>query len=159
MSRSRAKLLKWIAGIFVLGAVGIQFLNPSLENPPVKPGHDLMATNPPPPEVAKLLRGACYDCHSYETRWPWYGHVAPVSWWIVDHMKEGREALNFSEWPHKKPEDAVELLDQIIRDVQKHKMPLPSYTALGMHPEAKLTEVQRGMILKWAELEAQRLSQ
>ena len=112
-----------------------------------------------PPEVGALLHRACYGCHSYETSWPWYAHVAPVSWWVVGHVKDGRDDLNFSDWPHDKPEDAVEYLDEIVRDVEKHKMPLPSYTWMGMHKEARLTEEQRGRILKWAEDEAQRLSQ
>lgn len=160
ISRPRVKkILQWSAGFAGIAAIGIQFANPSLKNPAVQPGRDLMATNPPPPEVARLIRSACYDCHSYETRWPWYAHVAPVSWWIVGHMKEGREAMNFSEWPHDNPDDAVEYLDEIVRDVQHHKMPLPSYTWMGMHPEAHLTEEQRGRILKWADLEAERLSQ
>ncbi len=160
MSRTRAKkFLKLAAGVLVVTFIVIQFANPSLTNPPVPPGRDLMATNPPPPEAAELLRRACYDCHSFETRWPWYAHVAPLSWWVVGHMRDGREALNFSDWPHDNPEDATELLDEIVRDVQHHKMPLPSYTWLGMHKEARLTEEQRGRIMKWAEDEAQRLNQ
>lgn len=110
-----------------------------------------MATNPPPPEVATLLHEACYDCHSNATRWPWYAHVAPVSWWIVRHMKEGRDDLNFSEWPHGDVNAVDDELGSIGHVVQTHKMPLPSYTWLGMHPEAKLTEEQRGRILKWTE--------
>ena len=137
--------------------IGIQFANPSLKNPAVEPGHDLMATNPPPPEVTTLLRQACYDCHSNETKWPWYAHVAPVSFWLANHMKEGRDALNFSEWPHGDAYVAGDQLGRIGQEVQGHKMPLPSYTWLGMHPEARLTEEQRGRILKWTEQELQRL--
>jgi lysozyme family protein len=133
----------------------MQFFNPSLKNPPVQPGHDLLATNPPPPEVATLLRQACYDCHSNETRWPWYAHVAPVSWWIVGHMKEARDDLNFSEWPHGDTYVAGDQLGRIGEQVQSRKMPLPSYTWLGMHSEARLNEEQRGRILKWTEQAAQ----
>ena len=148
--RSKKIWRRILAGA-VLVFLGMQFFNPSLKNPPVVPGHDLVATNPPPPEVAALLHEACYDCHSNETRWPWYAHVAPVSWWIVSHMKEGRDNLNFSEWPHNDANAAGDELGSIGHQVQTHKMPLPSYTWLGLHPEARLTEEQRGRILKWTE--------
>jgi uncharacterized membrane protein len=151
------KIWKRIFIVAVVIFIGMQFANPSLKNPPVQPGHDLMATNPPPPEVATLLRQACYDCHSNETKWPWYAHVAPVSFWIVDHMREGREGLNFSEWPHADAYVASEQLGRIGDKVQSRKMPLPSYTWLGMHPEARLTDEERGRILKWTEQAAQRL--
>ena len=137
--------------------IGMQFFNPSLKNPPVVPGHDLMATNPPPPEVAALLHRACYDCHSHETRWPWYAHVAPVSNWIMKHMKEGRDAMNFSEWPHGDAYVAGDQMSRIADQVQSHKMPLPSYTWLGMHPDARLNDEERGRLLKWVEQETQRL--
>ena len=151
------KIFKRILLLLVLVFIGLQFTNPSLKNPEVKPGRDLMAANPPPAEVAALLHRACYDCHSNETKWPWYAHVAPVSNWIVKHMKEGREALNFSEWSHDDTYIAGEELAHIGEQVQSHKMPLPSYTWLGMHSEARLTEEQRGRILKWTEQAAQQL--
>jgi hypothetical protein len=149
------KKIKWFLGVLAVIAVALQFFNPSLKNPSVEPGHDLMATNPPPPEVATLLHNACYDCHSYETKWPWYAHVAPVSWWIVGHMKDGRDHLNFSEWPHNDSYVAGDQLNRIADEVQGRKMPLPSYTWMGMHRDARLTAEQRGRILKWAEQEAQ----
>ena len=151
-----AKILKWFLALLTLAFVGIQFANPSLTNPPVEPGRDLMATNPPPPEVAALLHRACYDCHSNETRWPWYAHVAPVSWWIVGHMKDGREKLNFSEWPHDDAYRARKKLNHIADQVQEREMPLASYT--WIHKDARLTQEERGRILKWAETEAERLS-
>jgi hypothetical protein len=146
-----SKKLKWIFAVAIFVFVAIQLANPSLKNPPVKPGQDLMATNPPPPEVAALLHRACYDCHSNETRWPWYAHVAPVSWWIVHHMQEGRDKLNFSEWPHNDSYVADDELNRIGHEVQDRKMPLNSYTWLGMHPDARLSDEERGRILKWTE--------
>jgi hypothetical protein len=135
--RARQIRRRIFAGALVI-FLGLQCFNPSL-------------TNPPPAEVAALLRSACYDCHSQETRWPWYAHVAPVSWWIVRHLKEGRDELNFSEWPHADAYLAGEELGHIGEQVQSRQMPLPSYTWLGLHPEARLTLAQRGQILKWTE--------
>ena len=151
------KILIRVLIVSVLIFIGLQFTSPSLVNPAVQSGHDLMATNPPPPEVAALLHRACYDCHSHETRWPWYAHVAPVSNWIGKHMKEGRDALNFSEWPHGDAYVAGDQLSRIADQVQSHKMPLPSYTWLGMHPDARLNDEERGRILKWVEQQTQRL--
>ena len=156
MKKNRVKrVIKWFCGLIGIGFIVLQFFNPSLKNPPVEPGHDLLATNPPPAEVAELLHEACYDCHSQETRWPWYAHVAPVSWWLLDHLREGREKLNFSEWPHGDSYRMRKRLQHIGDVVEDRSMPLPSYT--WMHPKARLTEEQRGRILKWAETEAKRL--
>jgi len=80
-----------------------------------------------------LARDACYDCHSNETDWPWYAYVAPVSWWITDHVKDARRHLNFSEWD-KPNEDA----DEIISQVATGEMPFPDY--LRLHPEARLSD-------------------
>src|SRR5947208_15753610 len=104
---------KWIAGGAAALVAGMLLINPRLTNPPVQPGHDLLATNPPPAEVVSVLRGACYDCHSYETQWPWYSHVAPISWWLVGHVNDGRKRLNFSDWPHEDSKRAVRWYDRI----------------------------------------------
>jgi hypothetical protein len=82
------------------------------------------------PQVADLARRACYDCHSNETKWPWYAHVAPVSWLVQRDVVEGREHLNFSaERTRKDGEDAIE-------ELTKGDMPPAMYVALP--PEAKL---------------------
>ena len=64
------KCVKWIGGVALIVAIALQFTNPPHLNPAVVPGHDLMASNAPPPEVAAMLKNACYDCHSSETNWP-----------------------------------------------------------------------------------------
>jgi hypothetical protein len=147
--------LKWILGGAVAAFAGMQLANPSRINPPLVPGHDLGATNAPPPEIATLLRNACYDCHSRETRWPWYSGVAPVSWWVATHVRDGRERLDFSSWPHDDPERARKKMNRIREEVEYGNMPLPSYT--WGHPEARLTAPQREQLIRWAEQEAERL--
>lgn len=149
------KKWKWIV-IVVMGVFALmQLTNLARTNPAVSPGHDLLSTNPPPPEIATMLRSACYDCHSYETRWPWYGHVAPVSWWLDSHVREARERLNFSEWPHNDPQRAVKKWNRISDAVQDGDMPLPSYARI--HKAARLTQEQRDKLADWAGQEAQRL--
>jgi hypothetical protein len=121
----------------------------------VVPGHDLNSTNAPPPEIAGMLRGACYDCHSYETHWPWYGYVAPVSWWLDSHVNDARGALNFSEWPHGDPQKEGKKWSRVSDAVSDGSMPLPSYAR--MHKAARLTDAQRQQLADWADKEAEQL--
>ncbi len=149
------KKLKWILALLVAGFALLQLANPARTNPPVVPGHDLMATNPPPPEIAALLHAACYDCHSDETKWPWYSHVAPVSWLVANDVARGRERLDFSEWPRELPGRAAKRLERISEEVDYKDMPPAKYTL--MHPEARLTAGQRQQLIHWADQEAARL--
>jgi Haem-binding domain len=146
---------KWLLSGAALVAAGMLLINPRLTNPPVEAGHDLLATNPPPAEIVSVLRGACYDCHSHETQWPWYSHVAPVSWWVAGHVNDGRKRLNFSNWPHDDSKRAVRWLDRISESVDSSEMPLPGYDR--MHPAARLTRAQRDQLVQWAEQESARL--
>src|ERR1035441_5063181 len=94
------KKLKWIFGALAAGFALLQFTNPARTNPPVAPGGDISAANPPPPPIAALLRAACYDCHSHETKWPWYSRVAPASGLVVSGVKDGGGRGNFFSWSH-----------------------------------------------------------
>ena len=149
------KKLIWILAGLAAGFALLQLANPSRTNAPVVPGHDLLATNPPPPEITALLHHACYDCHSNETKWPWYSRVAPVSWLVANDVARGRERLNFSEWPRELPERAAKRLERISEEVDYKDMPPAKYTL--MHPEARLTADQRQQLIHWADQEAARL--
>ena len=120
----------------------IQLIPADRTNPPVRIDVDA------PDEVKEILRRACYDCLSHETRWPWYSRVAPVSWWIADHVEEGRGDLNFSEWPALDFYARELALKDIEEQITKGEMPLRNYTIL--HPEARLTDDERETILRWA---------
>lgn len=150
------KCLKWIllAALAVFGL--LQLTNVAHTAPVVTPGHDLLSTNAPPAEISGMLRSACYDCHSYETHWPWYGHIAPVSWWLDSHVRDAREHLNFSEWPHDDAQRAAKKWRHIADTVRDGDMPLPSY--LKLHKAARLTDEQRKSLADWADAEAERLS-
>lgn len=136
---------RWRRVLLVLGlavAVAIQFVPTRRSNPPA--GASLSA----PPEVTALLRRACFDCHSHETRWPWYSYVAPLSWWIARHVERGRGDLNFSQWPAMDPEAEAWALRDIEEQITQRKMPLGSYTR--MHREARLDDHERDVLLRWA---------
>jgi hypothetical protein len=147
--------LKWILGALVVGFALLQLTNPARTNPPILPGHDVSATNAPPPQIAALLHAACYDCHSYDTQWPWYSRIAPVSWLIASDVKGGRARVNFSDWPNNHPDWAARRWEDISEQLDYRKMPPAKYTL--MHPEARLTDAQRQELIQWADAEAARL--
>ena len=147
------RVLKWIFGAGVVIFALMQFINPARTNPPVV--HDFLATNMPPQKIAATLRAACYDCHSYETKWPWYSHVAPVSWLVAGDVKEGRRHLNFSDWPVDDPERAAARLENMSEQVGYKEMPPANYTLI--HADARLTAAEREQLIQWAGQEAARL--
>jgi hypothetical protein len=95
------------------------------------------------------LQRSCYDCHSNETRWPWYSAVAPVSWWIHYEVAEGRRRLNFSSWTDYASDPGTEdqKLDEIAHLIASDSMP-PWYYRM-MHTGARLTPEDRVAISRW----------
>jgi hypothetical protein len=134
----------------------MQFVRPAKTNPSYDESRALQAHAQVSPEVESILRRACYDCHSNATTWPWYSDVAPVSWFVVDHVNHGRKHLNFSDWARYDRKDAEELLEGIDETVRERAMPLSSY--LILHPEAKLTDEDVKLLVDWARSERQRLA-
>ena len=113
-------------------------------------------TNPPvtgeieaPPEVMSILRRACYDCHSNETRWPWYSRVAPVSWLVSRHVREARFKINFSTWAGIPSMYKVLYRGEILKQVENDVMPLASY--LWLHRGAKITPEDLETLRHWIE--------
>ena len=100
-----------------------------------------------PPEVDAALRRACYDCHSNETRWPWYSHVAPFSWLIAADVERGRREVNFSEWGSYYSATRRRKLQWIARSFREAKMPPWSYRL--MHPDARLSDTERALLERW----------
>jgi Haem-binding domain len=143
---------KWIVGAFVVVFGLLQLTNPAHTNPPIV--NNFGTTDPPPPEVATLLRAACYDCHSHETKWPLYSRIAPVSWLVVSDVNEGRKHLDFSDWPTD-PAAAAKKLDRINEVLDYREMPPKKYTLL--HRKARLTEDQRKQLMDWSDAKENQL--
>ncbi len=99
-----------------------------------------------PDNIMTMLKDACYDCHSNQTKWPWYSNIAPFSWAIDTHVKDGRKALNFSTWEEYSPEEKKKKMKEIFRTAYA-SMPLSSY--IKFHEEADLTREQRTQIRDW----------
>jgi hypothetical protein len=120
----------------------IQLVPVGRTNPPVR--GEILA----PPEVHAVLRRACYDCHSNETRWPFYSYIAPISWLVVEHVNDGRQHLNFSTWNDYDIEEIQEKLKEIWEEVEGGAMPLPQY--LWLHSEASLSDQDRQALRLWS---------
>ena len=141
--------LRVASGALAAALVGMQAFRTDRTNPPVE--RDVAA----PAGVEALLRRACYNCHSHETVWPWYSHVAPVSWLVAHDVSEGRRELNFSTWTAYPAAKKVRKLRKSAEEVTKRKMP-PWYYAL-VHPEARLADAEREMLRTWSAEEIRRL--
>ena len=102
-------------------------------------------------EVKEILRVACDDCHSNKTTYPWYVNIQPVAWFLDNHVREGKRELNFSTFTKLPVAVQNHKFDEIIEMVDEKEMPLKSYTSLGLHQEANLTDQQRQLIINWAK--------
>ena len=147
------KKLKWIAGAIVVVFALAQFANPTRTNPPVV--QDMLANIVPPPHVATLLHAACYDCHSNETKWPWYAHIVPASLLVAGDVNEGRRHLNLSEWAADDPIRAAKKLDRMSEEIDYHEMPPGKYTLL--HADARLRDADRKELTGWLDAQSKRL--
>ena len=127
----------------------IQFIPVDRSHPPAQ------AEIEAPPEVTEIFRSACYDCHSYKTDWPWYGYVAPVSWWLAHHMEEAREEMNLSDWGLMAHEKQAELREEIWEEVEEGEMPLPAYR--WVHAKARLDDRQLEVLEAWSHGEVSRI--
>jgi cytochrome c551/c552 len=136
------RVVKWAALVFCVAFIAIQLVPVSRTNPPVQ--GDFRASA----EVVSVLRRACYDCHSNETVWPWYSHVAPLSWVIAHDVNEGRAALNFSTWNQLSAEKQAEATKESWEEVAEGKMPTWYYVPL--HPEARLSANDQSVLRAWS---------
>ena len=131
----------WIVGLVVLAAA--QLVPVSRTNPPVE------TEIPAPADVREILRTSCYDCHSNESRWPWYAHVAPMSWLVAYDVKHARKHLNFSTWNAYDAKKRRKKMEELWEEVEGGEMPLWFYVPL--HPEAHLDASELRSLRAWAQ--------
>ena len=133
----------YVALIVPLVSLGAGALRQVERNPAVDPQQALAFDS----EVAPLMRAACLDCHSHATEWPWYSYFAPVSWLLEQHVRDGREGLNFSRWAEYELDDKLDRLEQSMEELEDGQMPPADY--LRMHPEARLDDSSRERLYQW----------
>ncbi|MCW7466632.1 heme-binding protein [Leptospira levettii] len=112
------------------------------ENPPVT--SEIVVAD----EVKQILKRSCYDCHSNETTWPFYSYVFPVSYLVSNHVTEGREELNFSEFGKLPERKQNKKIYEVWEQVDEGEMPPIDY--LLMHPSAKLSDQDKEVLKNWA---------
>lgn len=136
---------KYILLAIILIIVGLQFFPGLPENKTENPDLSIVISPALPKDVDAILTKACNDCHSYSPNWPWYAHVAPVSFYIGDHVKEGREHFNLSEWGTYSPKRQKHKAKEAIEEIKEGGMPIESY--LKLHPEARLTDDEKQTLI------------
>lgn len=139
--------MKKILVILLVAFILIQFFPIDKNNPAPTPQMDFLTIKNTPESTATLIRNGCYDCHSNESKYPWYSNFQPVAWFLKDHIDEGRRKLNFSTFATYEPKRQAHKLFEAIEMVEKDEMPLDSYTII--HSEAKYTEAQKQEVLQY----------
>ena len=141
-----------LLGSFIL----IQFFRVDMNIAEEVPATDfVLAHEDMPQELKDVIHTSCYDCHSNNTNYPWYGHVAPFSWLLDQHIRNGKHEMNFSEYDTLSSRKKIAILDEICEVVSDSSMPPSNY--LMLHSDAILSEEDKEMLCDWAEMEAMRL--
>ncbi|MDB5201597.1 MAG: cytochrome [Ferruginibacter sp.] len=112
-------------------------------------GNEISAKFTVPENVQSVLKVSCYDCHSNNTVYPWYSHIQPVSWWLNNHIVDGKKELNFSEFSSYSLRKQYKKLEEIGDQVEHDEMPLSSYTLI--HTNAKLNADQKALLINWSK--------
>ncbi|HBU76788.1 MAG TPA: cytochrome C [Muricauda sp.] len=142
------KIVKKIAIVLLIVLIGMQFYRPEKNKAEGDYVAAFEAETQPSVEVKQILKTACYDCHSANTEYPWYNNIAPVSYWLADHIEDGKRHLNFSDWENYDSKKKDHKLEEVIEEVKEGKMPLNEYT--WTHADANLSEDQISALLAWA---------
>ena len=140
----RKKICKWWFGTLGVLLVGIQFIPVDRSNPQVT--GEIEA----PEKIMAILRRSCYDCHSNETKWPWYSSLAPASLLVARDVHDGRKHLNFSEWANYNPKEKKHKQEECGEMVATGEMPLWFY--LPLHSEATLSDEEIELLVTWSGL-------
>ena len=141
------KITKIIALILLIGFVGIQFVPTDLNQSDTVPKTDFLLVNNTQENISAILQESCYDCHSNNTKYPWYNKVQPAAWFLENHIKDGKEELNFNEWDTYSNRRKNSKLKSIISQVKDDEMPLASYTLI--HKDAKLSKSEKTLIIDY----------
>jgi hypothetical protein len=142
-------MLKKILLTLLVILVVIQFIHPSRNKAEgIQPnyiGNAYVISS----DIKTILEKACNDCHSNNTRYPWYSKTQPIDWWLANHIEDGKKELNLDEYTNRNLRYQYHKLEEIAEQVREDKMPLDSYT--WMHKDAKLTETEKKALIGWAD--------
>lgn len=141
------KIIKIIILVLLVAFVCIQFVPTKLNQSNMVPVTDFMLVNTVPKGIKNKLQVSCYDCHSNNTKYPWYNKIQPVAWVIEDHIKDGKKELNFNEWGALSNRRKASKMRSIIKQIKSNKMPLNSYTLI--HNDAEFSDREKKELIDW----------
>lgn len=143
------KVLKTIGWLLLITLVVIQFFRPAKNLEAGVAANHLSSKFSIPADVNAILEKACYDCHSNNTRYPWYFNIQPVGMWMNNHIAEGKNGLNFSEYANRRLRYQYHKMEEVIEQIKEGEMPIDSYT--WTHKDANLTKEEKTKLMDWAQ--------
>jgi hypothetical protein len=141
-------MIKKILLLLLAALVIIQFIHPPKNQTKEKQPAYVGTAFSVPDDVKLILEKACNDCHSNNTRYPWYSRLQPVDWWLTNHVKEGKMELNLDEFTSRRLRTQYHKFEEIADQVKNNEMPLDSYT--WIHKDAVLDETEKKTLISWA---------
>jgi hypothetical protein len=150
------KILQIAAILLVAAFIVIQFIRPDQTNPPVVAAESIQSSIAIPENVSSILARSCADCHTNTTKYPWYSQIAPASWFLANHIRDGRKELNLSVWNTYTDKKKSHKLEELCEQVEQGAMPLPSY--LWIHRDAALKEGEARILCDWANAERAKIA-
>ncbi|MBS1729418.1 MAG: heme-binding domain-containing protein [Bacteroidetes bacterium] len=147
------KILLFLLIVFI----AIQFFRPEKNVSTSISENDITRVYPVPENVQQILSRSCNDCHSNNTQYPWYAEIQPVAWYLADHIKDGKDELNFSEFGSYRIARQNKKMKECIKELKEGEMPLKSYTLI--HTSSKISETDKQAIISWCESIQQILQQ
>lgn len=145
----KRKAFKIIALLILIVIVAIQFI-PTTKNLQETTGPaDFIISYQPPEAVAAILKSSCYDCHSNNTYYPWYSRLQPAAYFMEQHIIEGKEELNFSEFGEYSNRMKKRKFQSIINELENETMPIRAYQMINKH--GKVSAQQNAMLISWFE--------
>lgn len=140
-------MFKKITTILLILFVIAQFFSPQKNEYTETPKSDFILNEQPPQQIAAILKESCYDCHSNNTRYPWYNNITPVNFWLKGHVKGAKEELNLSLWSQYSAKRKAHKLEECIEMINEREMPMESY--LLTHSNAKLSDSEIKTLTDW----------
>jgi hypothetical protein len=141
------KNLKTFVLILFIAFILIQFFRPTKNMNTGQFSNAITTQFAVPADVQTILEKACNDCHSNNTKYPWYSNIQPVAWWLDKHVVEGKNHLNFDDFTSYRIAKQYKRMDDCIEEIKEGGMPLSSYT--WIHKDAILTDAEKQIIYDW----------
>jgi hypothetical protein len=143
----RMKAYRKIGVLLLILLVVMQFIQPKKNISEGLSEGDISKVYTLPAGLHETLVNKCYDCHSNNTRYPWYFNVQPIGWWLAAHVHDGKENLDFSEFKSYETKKAMHKLEEIGEVIEDGSMPLKAYTLF--HEDSKITTEEEKIITLW----------